>query len=312
MKTNADIIEVQKISLPLITIVTPSYNQASFLEVSIQSVLNQGYPNLEYILVDGGSTDGSVEIIKKYSKHLSCWISEPDHGQGDAIVKGFSKATGQIFNWLNSDDVLLPNALFSVAEVYQKTNADLLVGEDLHFCDTDLENPVFHFRPANYGYPNCWYFWTGKFRYHQPCTFFSRDVYEQIGGLDASLHYVMDYDLYCRILSVPQVKISYIRQPLSAFRLHDTAKTATAKPHFLREQRRVLLKHADKINLTPADLQALNRYGARCNFHNTVDALRRHNWHSALDAFTDGLQAAPGYFGAYAFRQMRAKIAQQP
>src|SRR5262249_529742 len=104
--------------LPSITIVTPSYNQVAYIEETIESVLSQGYPRLEYIIIDGGSTDGSVEIIRKYEKHLAYWVSEKDKGQSDAINKGFRRATGEIFNWLCSDDTLEPGALVRVGEAF--------------------------------------------------------------------------------------------------------------------------------------------------------------------------------------------------
>jgi len=124
-------------SWPKISIVTPSYNQAEFLERTILSVLNQNYPNLEYIIIDGGSTDGSVEIIKKYEKYLSYWVSEKDRGQAHALNKGFEKATGDLVGWQNSDDIYLPGAFRKVAEVYRNNpNYDVYFG-NIYFIDEE-------------------------------------------------------------------------------------------------------------------------------------------------------------------------------
>ena len=114
--------------LPRISIVTPSYNQGRFIEETIQSVLGQGYPNVEYIIIDGGSTDNTVEIIRKYAKHLTYWVSEPDRGQSHAINKGLARCTGDLFGWINSDDVLMPGALEVVAEAWRRRPGRIISG----------------------------------------------------------------------------------------------------------------------------------------------------------------------------------------
>jgi len=203
---------------PLVTIVTPSYNQARYLERTILSVLNQDYPSLEYIVIDGGSTDGSIDIIKKYENRISYWISEPDRGQSHAINKGFAKATGQIFNWLNSDDILMPSAT-SIAVHYLTNNPEygMVYGDRLVIDGKDqvlacMELPSFS--PFLF-----------KFRgwVPQETVFFRRELWHKVNGLDEILHYSMDCDLWLRFLQ--DTTFFHIPFIMGAWRQHDLAKS---------------------------------------------------------------------------------------
>jgi glycosyltransferase involved in cell wall biosynthesis len=260
---------------PRITLVTPSFNQGRFLEETIRSVLDQGYPNLEYMVFDGGSVDGSVGILERYSNRLTYWESNRDEGQSHAIEKGLARATGVIANWLNSDDLLLPGSLHRVAAAYRETGADLIVGEDNHFA-TDATNPIRRFRPSGYEFPECLRFWTGKFRYHQPCTFFRLEIYQKVGGIDRSLKFLMDYDLYCRMLGVKGVLVAVVPEVISAFRLHQESKTETAKAGFLEEQRRVSKRYwASGGFAERAEASKMDIYSSRCTVYQAASALRR-------------------------------------
>ena len=135
------------IQYPKISIVTPSYNQGQFIEETILSVLDQDYPDLEYLIIDGGSTDNTIDIIRKYSKHLTYWVSEPDRGQSHAINKGFAICTGEIFNWLNSDDLLLNNALSSVAEAYCSSEAEYKIVVGNCIWGVNKDNVRYHDKP---------------------------------------------------------------------------------------------------------------------------------------------------------------------
>jgi glycosyltransferase involved in cell wall biosynthesis len=226
-------------SLPKISIVTPSYNQRQFIEETIRSVLLQEYPNIEYIVIDGGSTDGSVEVIKKYNEKIDYWISKPDSGQADAISKGFAQATGDILCWLNSDDMLTKNALSYVAEAWQKHGPNIIItGGCIEYWEKHKQNVHFPRFQKRYDdtcdlplssildLSNQWI--KGSF-FYQPEVFFPRLAYERVGRIDDNLFYAMDYDLWIRF-ALNGVKIVVIHQPLSYFRFHSFQKTSHRIP----------------------------------------------------------------------------------
>ena len=207
-------------SWPKVSIVTPSYNQAEFLERTILSVLNQNYPNLEYIIIDGGSTDGSVEIIKKYEKYLAYWISEKDNGQAHAIKKGFEKSTGQILAWLNSDDTYLLGTLFKIVRVFKNNHqADLVFGNIYHIDSLDRRISELRFTKFNF---STLIYEGGNL--HQTGAFWTRKIYDKVGGINPKYEFCMDYDFFCRVGR--NGKLVFIRENLANFRIHNQAKSS--------------------------------------------------------------------------------------
>jgi glycosyltransferase involved in cell wall biosynthesis len=208
---------------PKISIVTPSLNQGRYLEEAIRSVLLQGYPNLEYIIIDGGSTDESLSIIKKYQPWITYWVSEEDRGQSHAINKGFTKATGDIFAWLNSDDVYQENALVTVAQALAGKCEALLVGDSIITDGPDrLSGRVDRRRPS-------WEEMAYDARsFPQPSVFWTRDLWDLAGPLNEELYYVMDYDLWLRMRphAVEEIFLDHV---LSYARSHPEQKGAGVK-----------------------------------------------------------------------------------
>ncbi|HKJ26978.1 MAG TPA: glycosyltransferase, partial [Anaerolineales bacterium] len=218
---------------PLVTIVTPSYNQAEYLEQTLRSVLNQDYPNIEYLVVDGGSTDGSVEIIKAYADRLAWWVSEPDQGQADAINKGFARATGKYIAWLNSDDVYLPGTIARAVEELEADPKLGLVYANLLSINTKNEH-VNTIRYRQYALEDLLAF----FIIGQPTVFLRRSVLERVGYLSLDYHYLLDHHLWLRFAAESQIR--YIREPWSAARYHPTAKNMAMAEHFGGEAFRIL------------------------------------------------------------------------
>ena len=204
---------------PRLTVVTPSYNQAPYLERTIRSVLLQGYPNLEYIVIDGGSNDGSVEIIRKYERWITFWVSEPDHGQAGAINKGLKRATGELLAWQNSDDIFYPGAFATVAmRSLSRPDAALIIGninlideDDRVLTDLRFVRPTFKALLAE-----------GMVLTNQ-AAFWRRGVHERIGWLNEEMVCAFDYEWFLRVLE--QRRADHIDRVLGAFRIHRQAKS---------------------------------------------------------------------------------------
>lgn len=223
-------------SWPQISIITPSFNQASFLERTILSVLNQGYPNLQYIIIDGGSSDDSVAIIIKYAHYLTYWHSKPDKGQSDAIAIGFARATGDILAWLNSDDIYLPDTLAKIGKYFsRRPDVDVVYGD---YLNIDADDQVLR---ESCAVPfNRWGLITNAFNLHQASVFWRRDFYLNTKGINRNDEYTMDRDLWLEFLQ-SKARFAYISGFLSCFRLHDGSKTA-------KHGNKMRLQYADNIN----------------------------------------------------------------
>ena len=219
--------------LPLVSIVTPSFNQARYIEATILSVLGQEYPRIEYIVVDGGSTDGTVEIIKKYEARLASWVSEPDRGQTDAINKGFARAKGDILAWINSDDTYEPGAAAAAVQYLQEHPEVGLVYGDCNFIN-ERGGVIGKFNAAQTDLP---LLRRGYVHIPQQATFFRSDLWRQVGPLDPSFYFAMDYDLWTRLAARSEIK--YLPQTWANFRLHTSGKTIVADDRCWPEMIRV-------------------------------------------------------------------------
>ena len=214
-------------SIPLVSIITPSYNQADFLEYTIQSVLKQDYLNLEYGIVDGGSADGSLDILKKYDPHLSWWISEPDQGQAQAINKGMARTSGNIIAWINSDDIYLPNAIKQAVKAIEEHEVDLVFGDAVTIDETGC--PLNELMFSNWDLADLL-----RFRVIcQPAVFMKRAVWEEVQGLSSDLHYMLDHQLWIKIAS--QFRVKHIPSFWAASRHHEQAKNVAFAAGFSAE-----------------------------------------------------------------------------
>ncbi len=221
-------------ALPLVSIVTPSFNQAPYLEATIRSVLEQDYPNIEYIVIDGGSTDGSVDIIKKYEGKISSWVSESDKGQTDAINKGFAHANGDILAWLNSDDTYNPKAVGEAVKFLIENPAVALVYADCDFIDEHGQIiGRFASRQTDYGKLR-----SGYVHIPQQTMFFRANYWKELGPLDPSFYFAMDYDLWVRIAK--HAPLQYLPgRTWANFRIHTSSKTNVNDERGWKEMLRV-------------------------------------------------------------------------
>lgn len=220
--------------LPLITIVTPSYNQGRLLESTIRSVVDQGYPNLEYVVIDGGSTDGSVGILKEYSPTLGRWVSEPDAGHADGINKGFRGTNGELMAWINASDVYYPWTLSTVAEVFAHVpEAQWIVGMPSHLAETGGPKRVSNAKWSVYDFLSRDSTWL-----QQESVFWRRSLWDAAGGqVDASLEYACDFDLWTRFIQ--RAPLYHVDVPLAGFRVHDSQRGTCAKRQYQQEAERV-------------------------------------------------------------------------
>jgi glycosyltransferase involved in cell wall biosynthesis len=252
---------------PSISIVTPSYNQGIYLEETIRSILLQDYPNLEYIIIDGGSTDNSAAIIKKYERWLTYWVSEPDQGQPHAINKGLGRSTGEIFHWINSDDYLLAGALGKIAAALG--DADAVAGTVINFDESGHRESIV---PGELDAVRM-IFSEPSTRWHQPGLWFRRKSVIACGGIDEGYHYSFDWDLTIRYLGRFPL-VNYLREVVVHFRLHPQSKTVATWERFLQERYRILHKLAE------TSTQSLIRTACR-------QQIRRQDWWDFIAAIHD-------------------------
>jgi glycosyltransferase involved in cell wall biosynthesis len=226
---------------PTVSIVTPSFNQAKYLEATLQSVIDQTYTNIEYIVVDGGSEDGSLSILDRYQAHLAALISEPDLGQADAINKGFGLATGDVLAWLNSDDTYEPRAVESAVRYLTQNPETGMVYGNAHYIDED-GNRIARYPAAQTDYRGLR---RGVNTIPQQAMFFRSKLWRMVGPLDPSFFYAMDYDLWVRIAAV--TPIAFLPDYWANFRLHDESKSLTAARRCWPEMMRVHFRDGGSI-----------------------------------------------------------------
>jgi len=256
-------------ALPKITVVTISYNQAQFLEQTILSVIGQTYPNLEYILIDGGSDDGSIAIIEKYKEHFSYWQSARDNGQSSAINTGFYHATGDVLCWLNSDDLFMPGTLLKIGEIFKDIRKPTIIfGNCIHFYENSAKtrgsDVVGNYQKYKLELTNYMI---------QPSCFWTKSTWQKVGNVNESYHFTMDWDWFIR---AKQESVDFISVPdyLSLYRIHDAHKSGSGNDK-RRKEIATLYRTYNNEKISKA-FEKFDRYAAKSSFFHKVTYFSNH------------------------------------
>ena len=286
---------------PKITVVTPSLNQGRYLESTICSILEQRYPNLEYLIIDGGSRDDSIEIIKRYERHISYWISEEDGGQSEAINKGLSRATGDIITWVNSDDMLQPGILSKIPSYFDRDDIGLVFGRSISFGDNVIE------RISSSDIVDIGAKTLGSVAFPQPAAFFRRSILRELGYLDESLHYGMDYDLFVRIAL--NYEIRPVNEVVSRNRYHSESKSVSKVFGFAADWAKVFSKVLRSFDFTDEIVSELKDLGIYHDGTDYYEVCREFDDSDIQRAYVYFLQEqAQLYYGAYRMDQAKAIV----
>lgn len=278
-------------AVPRISIVTPSFNQGYFLEETIRSVLLQGYPDLEYIIIDGGSTDDSLEIIRKYERWLTYWVSEKDSGQAHAINKGFSYATGEIIAWLNSDDVYHKGTVLE--------GADYLINHplcDLVYAGVDVVDQDGRLLRHDAARPFDLRRFVANNQIAQPSAFFTKRGFDRAGGIDESLHFCMDYDLWLRL--APLGSCENISKSWSKFRVHSTSKTTLLQARCWSEIAQILTNWFDSQDARTRQELSRSQTLGRAHWIAGLELSRVHERELAIEQINHAMRENPAFIGS--------------
>jgi glycosyltransferase involved in cell wall biosynthesis len=293
-------------SLPTVSVVIPSFNQGQFIEETIRSIVLQNYPRVEIIVIDGGSTDSTIDVIKKYEPWLAHWVSEKDKGQANAINKGLAVARGEIVTWLNSDDLLLPGALDQLARAYARKSGTFFVSPVEHFLDGSDKSRVFE--PCNVSHRELIEFWSGRVRWNDPGTFYTREVLDAVGHIDESYRYSFDYEFVLRVSR--RFEATYLPEPTTRFRVHAASKTVSEGDRFIYETARASKAYWDEAG--GVDRTGFRRYFAVTMFRNGIVSARR-SPAAALDYFRQGFMTdvarSPFWLAGWAYNVLKGRLA---
>jgi glycosyltransferase involved in cell wall biosynthesis len=291
-----------KLEWPRVSIITPSYNQSQFLEKTIRSVLLQEYPNLDYWLIDGGSTDGSVEIIKKYERWLSGWVSEKDNGQSDAINKGFLRSTGDILAWLNSDDCYLQGCIWTTVKEFSEQPLAGMIYSNVEIIDeNDRYLNLFPWRCYNFDDQL-----TQKMTIPQPAVFWRREVMDRVGLLRPDLHYAMDYEYWIRIGR--NFEIVGLEKPMAQFRQTTTSKGSARSSGWGPEYLKILDDIYSIRTIQPEILKLQSKAYAGAYYNGAIGFLTANNIFNARSWIVKSAKYDPSLLLSFPWWYAMAKI----